>query len=130
MQIVPIGSEIDIPERIAVCPICGAKLIVESIDEWEESEDDDQFWIVSETGLHLTCSSSPSLDSDNWDAWFNWHFSMPYVDWLPIEMRVTQMVRERVRFVEAREASCNPPVVSIELPGVPDCQPALFDAGD
>ena len=72
-----------IPAKVAVCPICGAPVVIEDIDEWET-----ETGRVTSCGFHINCSTEPDIDSDEWDDWFKSHWSMPYVDWLPVEMRV------------------------------------------
>ena len=72
-----------VPESIAVCPVCGKEIIIEDVDEWDAENG-----CVTETGLHFTCSTEPDIDSEDWDRWFNIHYNMPYVDWLPLQDRV------------------------------------------
>lgn len=73
----------EIPNLIGRCPICGAKLEISDIDEWETYTGR-----VTESGFHINCVTQPEIDSKDWDSWWNWHWSMPYVDWLPLTMRV------------------------------------------
>lgn len=38
----------------------------------------------------IDCETEPPLNDDNadeWDAWFEEHYRMPYVDWMPYEVR-------------------------------------------
>ena len=62
------------------CPVCGAKVIVTNVTEWE-----------SESGRPLTieydCETEPDIDGDDWWDWHRGHWNMPYVDWLPWEKR-------------------------------------------
>lgn len=76
---------LNIPESVAVCPKCGAALFIEDIDEWDADTG-----IPTETGFHFDCSTAPLVDSDGWDEWFNWHWSTPYIDWLPLQDKVYQ----------------------------------------
>lgn len=85
----------DIPGWLFECPKCGDLLTCE-IDEWEQMEDGS--WRVSECGLHLSCASEPEIGSKNWDEWFNWHFDMPYVYWLPLQAKVWAWFNESYRF--------------------------------
>lgn len=73
----------EIPKEIATCPICKEKIIIEDIDEYEL-----ETGRVEDTGLHITCESQPDIDDPDFNDWFNGHFSMPYVDWLPVRQKV------------------------------------------
>lgn len=72
---------IDVPRDVAACPICGAPIVVEDINEWE-----------SESGkpvsISIECTTGPYIDGDEWEEWHAGHYRMPYVDWLPVENRV------------------------------------------
>jgi hypothetical protein len=63
------------------CPICGASVYITGVDEWES----DSGRIVH---FEHECETEPDIDSDEWWGWHNGHWNMPYVDWLPWEMRV------------------------------------------
>jgi hypothetical protein len=63
------------------CPICGAKVFITCITEWES----DTGTIV---GYEYECETEPDIDSDDWESWFDGHYSMPYVDWLPWQVSV------------------------------------------
>ena len=73
----------EIPVDVALCPICGAPIEITDIDEWET-----ETMRVTETGLHINCTTQPHIDSDEWWQWHKWHWSQPYVYWLPVEARV------------------------------------------
>jgi hypothetical protein len=93
--------DIDIPTDLAVCPICGRHLIIEDIDEWEIEPPNEGR--VTEGGFHITCHTQPDIDDtddDYFHEWFNWHYSMPYVDWLPVEVRVYRWFDRRYRIVD------------------------------
>ncbi len=70
------------------CPICGAKVYITGVDEWES---------VNGRIVHFEheCETEPDIDSDEWRDWFAGHWSMPYVDWLPWETRVQRWLDER-----------------------------------
>lgn len=88
-----------IPEAVGKCPICGAPIVIEGIDACELR--DDGRWQPSE--VSITCSTEPDVDAAEWREWLDGHFSMPYVDWLPLTIRVLswlQMPAQRER-VEA-----------------------------
>ena len=70
---------IRIPRKVAVCPICDADLIIEDIDEWETETGK-----ATEGGLHFSCSKEPEFDEDDCEDFGKGHYSMPYVDWLPL----------------------------------------------
>ena len=40
----------------------------------------------------------PDIDSKKWREWFNWHYDMPYVDWLPVDGDVEKWLEENYRF--------------------------------
>ena len=92
-------SEKDLPfvieEKAFICPICGGKLVVEDIDEWEEEDGR-----VTESGFHINCATEPDIDGDldEFMEWVNWHWSMPYVDWLPLQSRVYEWFDARYRY--------------------------------
>jgi hypothetical protein len=53
-------------------------------------------WIATEIQLH--CTGEPDFSSPDWDDWHRWHYSMPYVDWLPLEQRLLRAVRKKYYF--------------------------------
>ena len=93
MEILKCDAIIEIPKEIAVCPMCDGKLYAD-FDSWEQ--DDDGTWYA--TNVHTECENEPDIDSDDWEEWHNWHYSMPYVDWLPVDERVEAWMKERYRF--------------------------------
>lgn len=72
---------IEVPRKIATCPICDASISVEEVQEWECETG-------KPVGISVNCDTEPDIDSDEWPDWFHHHWSMPYVDWLPVENRV------------------------------------------
>jgi endogenous inhibitor of DNA gyrase (YacG/DUF329 family) len=82
-----------------LCPICGAPCKVWADESWSQDAGD---WIAEE--VRIECTSEPGTetsDLDNcmdFDEWFNWHYRMPYVDWLPLEINVLREVQKRFRF--------------------------------
>lgn len=83
-----------IPRYVAACPKCGASLIIEDIDEW--CTDDDS--VATEAGLHFTCILMPEMDdSEHWNEWMNWHYDMPYVDWMPLQRPVYEWYLKQVK---------------------------------
>lgn len=82
----------EFPHDVAVCPICGAGVIVGDFDEWET-----ETGAVTECGFHIDCISEPDFDDPDYDDWLNGHWSMPYVDWLPLEVRLYRWFNARFR---------------------------------
>lgn len=78
------------PLDIAKCPICGAAVIVGDFDEYET-----ETGLVTESGFHIDCETEPEFDDPDYDDWFNSHWSMPYVDWLPLEVSLHQWFNRR-----------------------------------
>ena len=80
------GEGIEIKD--IVCPICGEQIRIEEISAWD-----------AETGEILeskvNCSTEPDMDSEYWQDWHNWHWAMPYVDWLPVEERVVKWLNSK-----------------------------------
>lgn len=72
---------IPVPRKVAVCPICDADIWIDDISEWE-CEDG------KPVEISVDCVTEPDIDSDEWQDWFAQHWSMPYVDWLPVSTRV------------------------------------------
>jgi hypothetical protein len=97
MLLLPRNQYPDIPQSVAVCPICGRAVVIDDIDEWEE---DDAGLLPSECGLHIECETEPDIDSPEWESWFREHWSTPYIDWLPVEHRVYQWLVSCHRFAE------------------------------
>lgn len=73
----------EIPLDLFQCPICGAQVCFVEINEYETETGK-----VTDTGFHISCTTEPEFDDPDYDDWLNNHFSMPYVDWLPLEVRV------------------------------------------
>jgi hypothetical protein len=96
MQTVKTDAIIKVPPEVAICPICGAEVAIEEIDEWEQ--EDDGTWSAGEHGVKIECSTAPDIESDNWDDFFAEHWSMPYVDWLQIEVKVYNWLHQNYRF--------------------------------
>lgn len=82
----------EFPPEVAKCPICGDAVIVGDFDEWES-----ETGRVTECGFHIDCKSEPDEDDPAYDDWFYSHWSMPYVDWLPLEVRLYKWFDQRYR---------------------------------
>ncbi len=87
-------ESLPIPESVAVCPICGAKLVAQ-FQCWQER--DDKTWEAAE--IDLNCVTEPDIDSRQWWPWHRRHYAMPYVDWLPLDVKLLAWVNENYRFV-------------------------------
>jgi hypothetical protein len=102
MKIISKDDIIHIPARIAVCPICGAEVVIDYIDEWEEDEEliynGRPLLRASELGVKVNCIKEPSMDSSEWRDWFNGHWSTPYIDWLTVEKKVYDWIDGNFRF--------------------------------
>lgn len=96
MNTVKDASEVVLPLGKFVCPICGAAVVIDDIDEWEQN--DDGSWQVSETGVHVTCETEPDFDDDSWEDWHSGHWSMPYVDWMPMQEKIYRWLAKNYRF--------------------------------
>jgi hypothetical protein len=79
-----------------VCPICGGTLYVH-VEGWtQETTDPTSDWLADT--LVVECEHAPDLDSDEFDAWMNEHYRMPYVDWLPLEQSILAWMKKKYRF--------------------------------
>ena len=90
----------ELPTRFH-CPICKSGIVITDINEWEET--DDGTWRVSDGGVLINCTSEPDIDSEDWHGWMNGHWSMPYVDWLPVCESVLEWLDANYRFEMERE---------------------------
>lgn len=95
MKILEANEVIEVPEKIAVCPYCGNKLIA-ICDEWVEC--DDLTWQAS--SLSVDCLSEPEMEEniELWKEWFAIHSEMPYVYMLPIEQKILAWVNSQFRW--------------------------------
>lgn len=71
------GVEITIPPEVALCPYCEGKLTAQA-NGWQEP-DEGEIWDVTE--IDLQCEHQDIDDPDD-------HTYMPYVYWLPVEVKV------------------------------------------
>ena len=99
-----------VPLEVCACPICGAQIVIDAIDEWEDTGK------LSDTGFSIDCVTEPPFDVrshysneknlavwDKWIAWFNRHWSQPYTDWMPITPKVRDWFNAHYRVNEAGE---------------------------
>lgn len=88
----------EIPLSVAKCPACDKQIVIAEICEFEYDNED--FPIISECGLQLTCVSEPDIESTKWDAWFRLHYpDHLYTLWEPVEMCVRNWLNKNYRFV-------------------------------
>ena len=92
LTIVRSSTSIPVPRGIAVCPVCGADIVVEHIFEWEYEGG-------KPVSISIECVTEPDIDSDEWSDWFKGHWSTPYIDWLPINNRVLIWVQRNYRIL-------------------------------
>lgn len=86
----------EFPADVAVCPICGAPVIV-NFDEWKT-----ETGMVTKAGFHINCKDEPEMEwQDEWNDWFYGHWSMPYMDWLPLENRLYKWFTARYRLADS-----------------------------
>ena len=76
-----------VPAVIAVCPICGDCIYIDGVDEWYE--EGNQMRIDPDMGVSLDCGSAPDIDDEDFDDFMRGHWSTPYIDWLPVQQKVT-----------------------------------------
>lgn len=85
-----------VPEKLAVCPICGGKLTITACDAGTMYEPG--LWTPEE--ITTECEHMPDIDSDEWVAWNAWHYNMPYVDWLPVDTKILCWFQRTVRYLK------------------------------
>lgn len=93
LTIVPARHCFEIPESLAKCPYCEAKLYAHC-NAW--SQEEDGTWIAEE--MEVDCDSEPDIDSGKWKAWFREHSDMPYVHWLPVRNTIEAWINQNYRF--------------------------------
>lgn len=93
-QLIACEAVIEIPRDVATCPKCDATLYAH-FEEWEK-DDSSLYWDCM--FAKLECETEPDISSRKWDEWFRWHYDMPYVYWMPLEIRLTKWINERYCF--------------------------------
>lgn len=88
-----------VPVQVAVCPICGEPIQITEIEEWETETGK-----VTDCGLRVDCTTAPEYQTNggDMDAYLRDHWSMPYVDWLPVEEKVLTWLNRHYRIPEVR----------------------------
>ena len=94
MKTIRADDRIDIPPEVARCPICGRKITAVAFNTHQQ--DEQGRWYAVEVSLE--CETEPDIDSPQWMDWFQGHYSMPYIDWLPLEIKVRAWLKENFRF--------------------------------
>ena len=85
-----------IPKDVAICPICKARLWVAEVTGCTQEDNGD--WTPDEIGIE--CDKEPRIESRKWEEWFNWHYRMPYVDWLPVHAKVEAWVKKTYKVID------------------------------
>jgi hypothetical protein len=91
---VSLRGKLPMPLPRFACPICGAKVYLTSVDEW--GADDGEI-----IGASFDCETEPDIpdiDSDARGKWFEGHYRMPYVDWLPWEIKVMRWLNQHYHY--------------------------------
>ena len=94
MNIADVDTIMAVPPDLAVCPICKQPLFITEYACWTQCEDG--LYMAAE--VHLECRSEPDFEDPGYDDWFEGHYSMPYVDWLPVSQRVLAWHQRHYRF--------------------------------
>ena len=82
-------SEIILPDSFR-CPICNAAIEITEVSEWTR-DDDEAYWKAGP--VKIDCVTFPGFDDiDAFESFQRSHWSTPYIDWLPLEKRVTDWV--------------------------------------
>ena len=68
------------------CPECFAPVLHVEFDEWDEHG------VPTENGTHVSCDNEEAIP----------HWSMPYVDLMPLELRAYRWAARHVRIVESK----------------------------
>lgn len=75
---------IDYPAEL--CPYCGCKTLYLEFDEWDESG------TPTEAGTHVHCTNEDESNPRD-------HVDMPYVYWLPVQVRAARWAAGEVGIV-------------------------------
>lgn len=95
LKILPHNQIINVPPSLARCPKCGGKLYVE-LESW--TRDYEGSWKAVEAEVHTECENEPDITDPGYSEWLDWHYNMPYVDWLPVDQRVAEWIDDNFRF--------------------------------
>lgn len=89
-----VDTIMQVPPELAVCPICRRRLAIVEYAAWEQCDDG----LYKAAEVHPECEAQPDFESPEWGDWFAGHYSMPYVDWLPVCTRVLAWHQRHYRF--------------------------------
>lgn len=93
-----------------LCPYCGANMTYTATG-WDQDTETKYprklkkqlkkkynwpLWIA--TSFDHDCHSMPDFESEEWDDWMNQHSYMPYVNQLPVDLKVERFIKKRFRF--------------------------------
>lgn len=91
VKIIQSESEIKLPDSFR-CPICDAAICIDEVSEWNE----DDFGNWKAAAVKIDCVMFPGFEDEGaFDDYMAGHWSTPYIDWLPLEKRVTDWVNAR-----------------------------------
>ncbi len=103
------SNALDIPADVAVCPYCGAALYLE-VEEWDAETRQ-----PTEAGAYIHCERLEELEAraigmrrgarraDALNAWYKaeaQHEQMPYVYWLPVQVKVYRLFAQHCRVLD------------------------------
>lgn len=76
------------------CPLCGAKVCFE-VSDWAK----DEFGYYTNL-VTIDCTTEPEIFDapEEWKIWHKWHWSSPYIDWIPIIAKVERWLKDNYRF--------------------------------
>jgi hypothetical protein len=93
MQLVDEIQDMELPQILAVCPYCRAKLRATSTGgEWDDKE---QAWIPECIDFNSECE--PDIDDPNWDDWEQAHSLHAFSEWLPVSTTVEKYLAMNFR---------------------------------
>ena len=91
-------SQIVLPKQYD-CPICGKPIFIEEVTDWIEDDEGN----MKAEAVKIECSTFPGFDDiDEFNAFMRGHWSMPYVDWLPLEKIVTDWVNQNYNWEKSQ----------------------------
>ena len=86
---------IDVPADVAICPKCGGKLAIIECDEWW---DDEHSEYLIPANIKTQCEHEPMIENPEWREWFDYHYDMPYVYWLPVDRKIMAWFQKNYRY--------------------------------
>ena len=81
---------LDIPPAVAKCPKCSAPLALDTVDEWTEEGE--------ALSVSFLCVAERECDDEDWESFNRWHYSTPYIDWLPLDEAVLEWFSANYRY--------------------------------